>query len=136
MIINEIELVMDDIKFSLNIFASPKGRKQIGINLIKEKKERVCSTCRHYRGRLICKHFGKIKNPDCIYCSWWKDKEEVNKKLQTKKCGECEKSKHISEFYKDKKNGKNGCRDIFKNCLIKYQKKYYGKIKSRENMGI
>jgi len=131
MIINEIELVMDDIKFSLNIFASPKGRKQIGINLIKEKKERVCSTCKHHLGRLICEYFGKIKNPDCIYCSWWKDKEEADKKLQTKKCSQCGKVKHISEFYRSEKNGKDGCRDICKGCLIDHQKKYYRKMKSK-----
>jgi len=126
MITNEIELVMDDIRFSSNIFASPKGRKQIGVDLVKGKKERICSTCGNYNPKkLECPHLGKIKYPDIvIYCSWWKDKEKTDKKLQTKRCGKCGGIKHISEFYKSEKNGKDGCRDICKNCLIKYQKKY------------
>jgi hypothetical protein len=87
------------LKFEANLVFNSgyllKGRKQMGMNLAKRKKERICSTCRYYRSRLICKHFGKIKNPDCIYCSWWDDKEEIDKEeidkeeidkeLQTKK---------------------------------------------------
>lgn len=115
---------MYETKFDSNIFASPKGRKQIGMNPAKEKKERICSTCRHHLGRLICEYQGKIKNPDCIDCSWWEDEEEADKNLQTKRCGKCGGIKHISEFYKSEKNGKDGCRDICKSCLIKYQKKY------------
>jgi len=87
--VKDITLNSLKLKFEANLVFNSgyllKGRKQMGMNLAKRKKERICSTCRHYRGRLICKHFGKIKNPDCIYCSWWDDKEEIDKELQTKK---------------------------------------------------
>lgn len=67
---------MINIKFSSNIFTHPKGRKQMDSNLSKEQ-ERLCSTCGNYEGKLKCRVIGKIKNPDCIYCSWWKNKVEV-----------------------------------------------------------
>ena len=47
---------------------------------IKPEKERLCSTCGNYKGKLNCWILGKIKNPDCIYCSWWKGNNNGNKR--------------------------------------------------------
>ena len=40
---------------------------------------RLCSTCENYKGKLKCKVLGKIKNPNEIDCSWWKEKINENK---------------------------------------------------------
>lgn len=70
---------MNNIKFSSNIFTHPKGRKQMGSNLSKEQG-RLCSTCGRYKDKK-CKYIGKIKNPDCGYCSWYLTKEHKENKI-------------------------------------------------------
>ncbi len=43
-----------------------------------KSEERLCSTCGNYKGKLECRLIGKIKNPDCIYCSWYKGNNNEN----------------------------------------------------------
>ena len=41
-----------------------------------KSEERLCSTCRNELPKNKCSEIpGKIKNPDCSYCSFWKDKK-------------------------------------------------------------
>ena len=64
-----------------NIFSGGmklKGSTKMSANL-DVKEERLCSTCGNYKGKLNCWILGKIKNPDCIYCSWYKEKNNENK---------------------------------------------------------
>ena len=49
------------------------GRKNTSVD------RRLCSTCENYKGKLKCKVLGKIKNPNEIDCSWWKEKINENK---------------------------------------------------------
>ena len=109
---------MIDTKFDSNIFASPKGRKQMGSNLSKEQ-ERLCSTCGNYEGKLNCQLIGKIKNPNCIYCSWWK--ERLDKKMETKICSDCKEIKTINKFYKSKANP-DGHQSKCIDCAIEYER--------------
>ena len=47
-----------------------------GFRTIKEKN-RQCKTCSEYNTpeKDVCIPVGIIANPDCSYCSWWKDKK-------------------------------------------------------------
>jgi len=110
-----------------------KGRRLIGSKR-KTEQARLCSTCENYdKDKLNCRLLGKIKYPDTVaHCSWWKDKEEIDKKPQIKRCSSCGEVKHISEFYKSEQNGKNGYRDVCKSCLVDHEKKYYRKMKLKK----
>jgi len=113
--------MMIDTKFDSNIFVSPKGRKQIGTNLFKEQ-ERLCRTCGNYnKDELSCPHLGKIKNPNCISCSWWKEKFE--KVIKTKRCSKCGELKPIDKFYKDKSSN-DGHQYKCSRCAIEYGKEW------------
>jgi len=115
------DLIIEEMeKFNSDIFSGGimlKGRRQIGTNLSKEQ-ERLCSTCGNYdKDKLNCPHLGKIKNPDDIYCSWWKEKLE--EKVKAKRCSVCGEVKPISGFYKDKSSNDEHqykCRE----CAIEY----------------
>jgi len=67
-----------DNKFSSNIFSGGmllKGSTKMDSNLSIEQ-ERLCSTCKNYKGNLNCRVLGKIKNPDTvIHCGFYKDKK-------------------------------------------------------------
>ena len=67
---------MKDIKFDSNIFSGGmllKGSTKMSANL-DAKLERLCSTCGNDLGKNKCKVLGKIKNPNDIHCSFWKEK--------------------------------------------------------------
>ena len=61
-----------------NIFSGGmllKGGTKISADL-SIREERLCSTCKNYKGNLNCRVLGKIKNPDTvIHCSFYKDKK-------------------------------------------------------------
>jgi len=64
-----------EFKLSQNIFSKGihlKGNHRMSANLGNTEEERVCSTCGNYKGKLKCRLIGKIKNPNCSDCSWWK----------------------------------------------------------------
>jgi len=71
-------ITMNEIKFDTNIFANGmhlKGNTKTGVDP-RTTSERICNTCRNYKGKLKCRILGKIKDPDCIYCSWYKKEED------------------------------------------------------------
>lgn len=82
---------MNENIFSGGIFQ--RGSIRTGANL-STTSERLCSTCINYNKKnnilmdfnidkirntgfkkLSCRLIGKIKNPNCIFCSWYKKKE-------------------------------------------------------------
>jgi len=72
---------MNEIKFDSNMFINGMHlmcSTKTGTNLIKEE-ERLCDTCENYKGKLKCRILGKIKNPNCSDCSWWKFKGLIKK---------------------------------------------------------
>ena len=77
---------MNEIKFDSNMFINGMhlmGSIKMSANLNTEtERKRICNICRNYLGRLNCRILGKIKDPDCIYCSWHKYKEEEIKSIR------------------------------------------------------
>lgn len=73
-------LECEDIFNQLNIMGYLKTIEMMPLvttgRFATKEQERSCSTCGNYIGKLNCRILGKIKNPNCIYCSWW---EEGNK---------------------------------------------------------
>ena len=98
-----------------------------GIFRTSERNERLCSTCGNYESKLKCRLIGKIKNPDCIYCSWWKEKFE--KIIKTKRCSECGRVKPINKFYKDKSSS-DGHQYKCSKCAIEYARNWQNKNKT------
>lgn len=133
------DLIIEEMeKFNSNIFSGGimlKSRTQIGSKILKEK-ERLCSPCGNYNRKdnihrkptddiicntdtkkLNCRLIGKIKNPNCIFCSWWKEKLE--EKVKTKRCSVCGEVKPIETFYKDKSSN-DGHQYKCSDCAIRY----------------
>lgn len=79
-------LEYEDIFDQLNIMGSIKTIEMMppvtmGRFATVEQK-RLCSTCGNYKGKLKCQILGKIKNPNCIFCSWYKDDEAKVKSIR------------------------------------------------------
>ena len=92
------------------------------VSLVFRESERLCDTCFEYNKpkKDICIPVGNIKNPNVMYCSWWKEKLEG--KIKAKKCSECREIKPIGEFYK-RKNTIDGLQYWCKECVNKNDKK-------------
>jgi len=72
-------MIMNNFYYSDDIFSGGlllKGSRQMGSNLSTEK-ERLCSNCKDYIGKLNCRYLGKIKVPNVICCSFWKEWSEI-----------------------------------------------------------
>ena len=108
-----------------NIFSSGmllKGSTKTGADL-STTSERLCNTCRNYKGKLNCRLIDKIKNPDHPYCSWWK--ERLDKKMETKICSDCKEIKTIDKFYKYK-SSPDGHQSKCIDCAIRYERERQG----------
>jgi len=119
---------MNNNKFSSNIFSGGmllKGSTKMDSTLIIEQ-ERLCNTCKNYKGSLNCRVLGKIKNPDtAIHCSWWKEKSS---KPKTKRCSYCGELKTIDKFYRNKANP-DGHQGKCIKCALIYGTEYQRKDK-------
>jgi len=125
------------VKFGSNIFSNVlnlKGSRQMYADLGNTEKERPCSSCRNELPRNKCSEIpGKIKNPGCSYCSFWKEKPG---KLKTKSCNHCGELKTINKFYRNKANP-DGLQGKCIKCALIYGTEYQRNNKKlREYMGV
>ena len=133
---------MFDNFYTDNIFSNGlylSGSLQFTADLSIEDK-RLCSTCKNEVSKNNCKTLGKILNPDCPCCSWYKPK--YIKRYKTKRCSVCGKVKSINKFYTNKKMP-DGYQYSCRRCSIIYGKEYqrnnYNKklnLKVREGVGV